>query len=361
MIRKIFFLAVFFAAILFFIHPSKALSVGLPPIRTVFIIVMENHNWSEITSSNSPFTYGQMVAKGAHAENYISPSNIHPSLPNYLVMEAGTNFGLNNDSDPSVNHQSTTAHLVTQLKNAGVSWKGYFEGIPGTDCPLTDINSQAVHHNPFVYFDDVTNNLSRTSAYCISHIRPVTELPTDLTNNNVSAYNFIVPNVCNDTHNCSVQTGDTWIASLVPKITASAAYKNGGVIFLTWDEDSTGNNAPIGMVAISPYAKVNYSNSILYTHNSLLRTVQEIFGVSPFLGGAASANDLSDFFNMATLPPGQVVGDANGDGKVDGIDFVVWVNHYNQTTSAGGSVGDFNNDGIVNNSDYSVWLANKTI
>lgn len=302
--RKFFLIFFLFIGILTLLSQTSATrAAGLPPIKTVFVIVMENHNWSEITASNSPFTYSQMVAKGAHAENYISPSNIHPSLPNYLLMEAGTNFGLNNDSDPSVNHQSTTAHLVTQLKNAGVSWKGYFEGVPGTDCPLTDINSQAVHHNPFVYFDDVTNNLSRTSSYCISHIRPFTELASDLANNTVSSYNFIVPNVCNDTHNCSIQTGDTWISNIVPLITASAAYKNGGVIFLTWDEDSTSNNAPIGMIAVSPFAKANYQNSILYTHNSLLRTVEEIFGVSPFLGGAASANDLSDFFTSSGGTP----------------------------------------------------------
>jgi hypothetical protein len=77
---------------------------------------------------------------------------------------------------------------------------------------------------------------------------------------------------------------------------ASAAYKNGGAIFITWDE-SEGAEVPIGMIVLSPHAKGGgYSNAIHYTHSSTLRTMQEIFGVKPFLGDAANATDLSDLF-----------------------------------------------------------------
>jgi len=51
-------------------------------------------------------------------------------------------------------------------------------------------------------------------------------------------------------------------------------------------------------------------------------------------------------------------GDANGDNKVDGVDYVVWLNHYNQTVTGGASVGDFNTSGIVDGVDYVVWLNN---
>jgi hypothetical protein len=275
-------------------------SAGGGALQTVFVILMENHNWSDIKgSSSAPYINGTLLPLASHAENYFNPPNLHPSLPNYLWLEAGTNFGVLNDNPPSSNHQSTTQHLVTQLQNAGISWKSYQEGINGTTCPLTDSGLYAPKHNPMVYFTDVTNSASN----CIAHVRPYTELATDLANNSVPRYNFITPNLCNDMHNSvgcasldSVANGDNWLSKEVPKILNSAAYKNGGVVFITWDE-SEGGEFPIGLIALSSKAKgSNYANSIAYTHGSLLRTVQEIFAVSPLLGDAAKQSDLSDLF-----------------------------------------------------------------
>jgi len=193
-------------------------------------------------------------------------------------------------------------HLVTLLKNANVTWKAYDEDIGGTSCPLTNVSGYATKHNPFVYFDDVTNSLSPTSAYCIAHIRPFTELATDLANNTVASYNFITPNLIDDMHDGTIADGDTWLANNVPVILNSAAYKQGGVLFITWDEGEGGSapgdtaDGPIGMMVLSPKAKVGYQNSTHYDHSSTLRTVEEIFKVSPILGGAANQTDLSDLF-----------------------------------------------------------------
>src|SRR6266851_4604443 len=160
--------------------------------KTVFLILMENHNWSDIKdSSSAPYINNTLLPQASHAEQYYNPPGLHPSLPNYLWLEAGTNFGITNDNDPSSNHQSTTAHLVTQLNNAGISWKTYQEDISGTTCPLTSVNQYAPKHNPFVYFDDVTNTNNPNSAFCIAHVRPYTEFATDLTNNTVAQYVFI--------------------------------------------------------------------------------------------------------------------------------------------------------------------------
>jgi len=268
-------------------------------IQNVFVIVMENHNWSSIKgSSSAPYINNTLLPMGAHAEKYSNVPGIHPSEPNYLWMEAGTNFGILNDNAPSSNHQGTTAHLVTQLQNAGITWKSYQEGISGTSCPLTDSGKYAPKHNPMVFFDDVTKNASN----CIAHVRPYTELATDLNNGTVPRYSFITPNLCNDMHDVfgcpsfdSVANGDKWLAAEVPKILNSATFKNGGALFITWDE-SEGGDVPIGMIALSPKAKKSYSNTINYTHGSLLRTMQEIFGVTPLLGDAANQSDLSDLF-----------------------------------------------------------------
>ena len=109
------------------------------------------------------------------------------------------------------------------------------------------------------------------------------------------AYSFITPNLCNDMHDCGIGTGDGWLSREVPKILASRAYKRGGAVFVTFDE-SAGSDVPIGFVALSPLAKPGYGNQLYYTHSSMLRSVQEIFGVTPLLGDAANAVNLSDLF-----------------------------------------------------------------
>ncbi len=271
---------------------------GLSQVQTVFVILMENHNWSSIVGDpSSPYINNRLLAIASHAEQYYNPPGLHPSLPNYLWLEAGTDFGIKDDGDPSSHTLTTTQHLVTQLTIAGKTWRAYEEGIPGTACPLNDVNDYAVRHDPFVYFTDVTTNNNRNSQNCIAHIRPYTELAADLQNNRVANYNFITPNLCDDTHDCDVGAGDTWLSTEIPKIMNSAAYLNGGAIFITWDEGESNSDGPIGMIVISPLAKGNgYFNSIHYTHSSTLLTMEEIFGLSVRLGDSANAADLSDLF-----------------------------------------------------------------
>jgi phosphatidylinositol-3-phosphatase len=272
-------------------------------IHTVFVIVMENHNWSSIAgSSSAPYIRRTLLRLGAHATQYYNPPANHPSLPNYLWLEAGTNFGISNDDPPSVNHQGTTAHLVSLLRKHGISWKSYQEGISTTSCPLTSMNLYAPKHDPFVYFNDVTGANNPASAYCRAHVRPYGELARDLRRTSTTArYNFITPNLCDDMHdtcapvNDAIKQGDNWLARAVPPILHSAAYKRGGVLFITWDEGE-GGDGPIGMIVLSPYARKGYANSIRYTHSSTLRSVERIFNVRPYLGGAAHSNDLSNFF-----------------------------------------------------------------
>jgi hypothetical protein len=287
-------------------NPTATVSPPAVNIKTIFIIVMENHNWSDILNSPSaPYINQTLLPQASYAMQYYNPPGNHPSEPNYLWLEAGTNFGIKNDSAPQENHQSSTDHLVTYLLKAGISWKAYQEGISGDTCPLKNDGLYAPKHNPMVYFDDVTNQNDPNSAYCIAHERPFGELQADLQNNTVAQYNFITPDLCHDMHNAvgcdtldEIKNGDTWLSEQVPIILASSAYKNGGVLFITWDESEDGDN-PIGMIVLSPFAKGGgYTNSIPYTHSSTLRTAQEILNVTPLLGDAAQATDLSDLFRV---------------------------------------------------------------
>ena len=284
--------------------PSTTATAGAHAIRTVFVIVMENHNWSSIKgNASAPYINTTLLPMASHAEQYYNPPGVHPSEPNYLWLEAGTNFGVRNDDAPSENHQGTTQHLVTLLSAAGISWKAYQEDISGTVCPLKSSGLYAPKHNPMVYFDDVTGGNDLQSASCIAHERPYTELASDLQQNTVARYNFITPNLCHDMHNSwgcatrdSVKNGDTWLAQALPPILQSRAYADGGALFITWDEGE-GGDGPIGMIVLSPAAKGDgYSNTIHYTHSATLRTIQEIFQVTPLLRDAANGPDLRDLF-----------------------------------------------------------------
>jgi hypothetical protein len=131
-------------------------------------------------------------------------------------------------------------------------------------------------------------------------------------NGTVPRYNFITPNLCNDMHGqaiglqCQIgiadriKMGDQWLAAELPKIFASNAYKNGGVVFLLFDEGDENlingaSDGPIPMIVLSPLAKKGYLNGTHYTHSDMLHTVETIFGV-PYLRDAKNGTDLSDFF-----------------------------------------------------------------
>ena len=174
-------------------------------------------------------------------------------------------------------------------------------------CRLNDVNGYAVRHNPVMYFDDVTGTNCSTYAYGIAHIRPYSELAGDLTNGTVARYNFITPNLCDDGHdtcaplNNNLAQTDTWLSAEIPKIMASSAYTDNGAIFITWDE-GVNDDGPIGMIVLSPLARGGgYSNNIAYTHSSLLRSMQETFGVGPLLNDATNAASLSDLFAPLSL------------------------------------------------------------
>ena len=272
---------------------------------TVFLILMENHNWGQIygNTQSAPFINGTLLAQGARAQHYFNPVDLHPSEPNYLWLEAGTNFAVTGDDGPLADHQSSTAHLVNQLEAAHLDWRSYQEGIDGTDCPLVPAGNYVPRHNPMVFFDDVTNHSDPASARCLAHVRPFSELSGELQKGTAKAYNFITPDLCNDMHNaCTddpIRQGDDWLSRVVPMITASSQYRGNGTIIVTWDEGEL-SDGPIGMIVLSPHAKAGFADiETTYDHSSTLKTIQEIFRLTPLLGAAAdpATHDLASLFS----------------------------------------------------------------
>ena len=274
-------------------------------IKTVFVIVMENHNWTGDGSLNikdnseAPYINYDLIPNGAHANNYWNPPHEHPSLGNYLWMEAGTDFGINGAKTAlSVKAltQFTTEHLVHQLMVTGRSWKAY----AGDPFPL---NTCPVYHwpAPQVFFNDITDDANPKAPVCIAHIRPLSELAGNLSDGTVPDYSFIVPDLCDSMHTeCNgvnqIKAGDDWLKATVPLILNSKQYKEGGALFIVFDEALMGDG-PIPMIVMSPFAKPGYGNDIHYDHGSLLRTVEEIFSV-PLLRNANYEPDLSNLFTV---------------------------------------------------------------
>jgi hypothetical protein len=294
------------------------LCVSLSPARAatswpvVFQIVLENHNWvgsgGISGSSEAPYINHTLVPMAAVANNYFNPYGIHPSLPNYLWMEAGTNLGVRADGSPFQYHFGTHLHLTRLLQNAGISWRDYAESISGQDCPLwpqgpKDSSGSQVfqpRHVGALYFDDNTSNRYAYSSYCMAHVRPFWQLATDLRNNTIARYNVITPNMCDDGHDAcggnTIAHIDTWLKNNLPTIMNSWQYRNGHVVIMIMTDEASNGDGPIPFLVLGAGVKHGYKNEIRYTHSSMLRTLEEIFKVGPMLGYAASSNDLKDLF-----------------------------------------------------------------
>ncbi len=301
-------------------------------IKTVFVIAMENHNWTQPTNQfsgsiqqifqnpNAPFINSlvdgsayaiingssvHLSEQVAYATNYhnvlATPSgnnpHIHPSEPNYLWSEAGTNFGVLDDNDPFAangpTNQNTDQHLSGWLMEAGRTWRSYQEDIdlarndagqltniplPSAlyTVPLSSFSGNfapgffnafngstqynyAAKHNPMVFFTDTNGGDDATTDNPLSsNYAPLQQLFVDLADNRVADYNWITPDQYNDMHTAlnggykgltgdaaNIKQGDDFLSKVIPAIMASDAYKNHGAIVIWFDEseqDAAGAN-----------------------------------------------------------------------------------------------------------------------
>lgn len=283
-------------------------------IRTVFVIPLENKPDTAIygNTTDAPYING-LFAIANRATNFKDELPSLDSEPHYVWMEAGTNafsdhtFTTDNDAS-ATNSTSHTEHLVTQLSAAGVPWMSYQEGIAAGKCPISSTGNYAAKHDPFVFFQDVSGTPpSATNAGCIAHHAPYSQLAADLAGGQLTGFVFITPDLCHDMHgalNCpsgtgsssNIRAGDTWLAAELPRI-IEYANAHDGVIFLTWDEGNSTNIIPF--LALGSHV-IAGTSATMYTHSSLLKTIEEIFGV-PVLASVTSANDFADMFEPGTL------------------------------------------------------------
>ena len=286
-------------------------------IQHVFVITMENHDGSQIygNTTDAPYINNTLIPNYARATNFNDELPSLVSEPHYLYMEAGTNafsdHTFTTDNNPSsTNSTGSTAHLVTQIKNAtsGVTWMTYQEGQNSTTgaCPIATSGFYAAKHNPFVFFRDVSGNPpSKTNSYCAAHSKPYSSFATDLAANNIASYVFITPNLCNDMHGATgcpnsntIRSGDDWLKAELPRI-INYATTHAGIVFITWDEGSSTTKVPF--LAVGPGVKAGYAGAVSYDHGSLVKSVERILGL-PFLSTVSGKNDFTDLFNAGFFP-----------------------------------------------------------
>lgn len=273
---------------------------------TVFTIVMENHSRADIMGNNKAPFINALASEYAEATNY-HDAFVHPSEANYIWMASGQNFGVLDDSDPIAHSLDSTSHLVDQLEEAGLTWRSYQESM-GAPCGLKSHGRYAAKHNPFVFFSDVNGwdgTTFQPSERCNQHVVDYTNLSADIASDNVPDYAFITPNLDNDMHDGTIAEGDAWLANEVPKIMESEAYKKGGVIFIVWDEGSSGTNRDEPpFIVVSNLAKKGYASTLEYDHSSYLKTVQTLFGLASLPCDAARDEIpvMADLFEETMLP-----------------------------------------------------------
>ncbi len=272
----------------------------LPIFKHIFIIIMENKERSSIVDNPEASYVNQLAAQYARANQFYATRK--PSLPNYMALTGGDTFNISNDCmDCFVASDS----IVTAIEASGRSWKAYMEGMP-KPCFVGDAGPlYRQKHNPFIYYDNVRNDPARCQK-----IVPFTQFASDLKANALPNYVWITPDTCNDTHNCPISTGDAWLQKWVPQILASPAWKDKGVLFITYDEGdgltsccTYANGGQIDTLVISPLVQPGFTSNVPYDHYSILRTVEEAWKL-PLLGktNCSCSAPMTDFF---VKPAGQ--------------------------------------------------------
>src|SRR5256886_10963980 len=245
------------------------------PSRHVFVIVLENSSY-QLALAQSYIS--------SLADQYAVASNYHdlgePSLPNYLAMTSGSTWGVSDNEF----HALPATGIGNQLTKARDSWKAYMEGFTA-DC-FDSPYPYALKHNPFPYYGDE----------CPPNIVPMTDLVTDLSSN-PPWMSWITPGLCNDGHDCGVQTADRWLSEVVPQITSSSAWKKDGVLFITWDESGAGDSR-VPLLVVAP--KMKGAITMRLDHYSLSATISDLLHVRR-LGLAKQATSLSR--QLQTGPP----------------------------------------------------------
>jgi hypothetical protein len=233
--------------------------------------VLENHGPDALLGSG---WLAGAARRGARAVNAFG--EVHPSLGNYLAMISGSNQGVADDDVTDGPFSAPT--LAGQLARAGVPWRAYFDGMPSPCFGRTSSSDQtgryAKRHNPFLFFTEVTAN----PALCRSSVVPGSLLAAD-ERRGLPRFVWLTPDLCEDMHDCSVDTGERWMARALPPLIRALGPH--GVLFVTADEgtDDAHGGGRIPLVALGRGVRPGAVLRIAVDHRSMLATIEDALGL----------------------------------------------------------------------------------
>jgi hypothetical protein len=312
-----------------------SLAEGVPAFGHVFVIIGENTTYSHLTAVNAPYLLGTIQPRAAWLTSYYAAT--HWSQANYVALVTGQFTGCEQKDGGAACHQNID-NLFHQLDAAGLSWKVWLEagtakcdtGSGGSctsnaPCPLTGFYTSG---NPPILFDDIEGpggvwSPTTPSQECLANDIPagtpdagMATFNADLATGQVARFNMVIPNGCDDGEaNCKPVNNrytqfDDFLAQEIPQIEASPAYGSNGVIIVTYDEDERaggvapkngfGSGGHVVCAIISPLATAGTYGQTYY-HYSLLRTLEDGFGLAPYLGNANAVTPIASIWRP---PPG---------------------------------------------------------
>lgn len=298
----------------------------VPRFGHVFLLIGENTSLRQDTARNTPYLVKHLKPRGAWLTNYSAVAS--GSLADYIAITSGhfKKCEVNDDLPYHLNSGKLFCHerinnLFEQLQVARVSWLEWNESMPNP-CAFFDTgtdwanNVYSTHHNPAVYYDDVegaryNEAFNRAPKRECLHkvIATGTTAPNDmsafnaaLTKRHLARFNMVIPNDCEQGHDpCGanrLRQFDAFMKREVPKIEASPAFGKNGLILITYDEwgDSTPHNHHVLFLALGPQVRRGVYSSGSLSHYSLLRTLEDGFGISKHLLEAAKAKPINQIW-----------------------------------------------------------------
>jgi hypothetical protein len=262
----------------------------IPNFGHIAIIMFENKEFGSVIGNPQMPTYNRLATEYTLLTQYYAIR--HPSLPNYIALVGGDTFGIDtNCNDCFIDAPS----LPDLIEASGRTWKTYQEDMP-EPCFLGSTNLYAQKHNPFIYFDPIRLDSER----CTRSVVPLTALQTDIATNSLPDFMFIKPNICNDSHDCSLDVSDAWLTNLlmtlIPALDATGESYFVAMLFEEGQGEHTCCGLPepgggrVPVVLYSPQVKNGFEDPTPYTHYSMLKTISQAWGLA-YLGHAADESN----------------------------------------------------------------------
>lgn len=246
----------------------------------IVVLVMENDEAPQVIGSPHARYLSYLARRYAWATR--SYGVRHPSLPNYLALVSGSTQGIARDCTAC---HADAPNLADQLEHAHRSWGAYLEGLPRPCARPAAAGHYVKKHDPFAYDDAI----AREPVRCRRR-RPLTRLDAAVRQDRLPDFVFIAPDLCHDTHDCPVATGDRFLSRLVPGLIPALGPR--GFLIITYDEGTTdagcchgSRGGRIATVVVGPTVRSGASSHRPLDHYGVLATIERSFGL-PRLGAA---------------------------------------------------------------------------